>query len=271
MGRKKNEEIEPTKEMFDLLKDSTEKTAEVVPETPKEVFPLIGSDEWTPFVLSKLKPDELYDGCPTYEGLRRICYDLLGTIVDTDIQVVQPPNVQNGNHSCVVAKMSIEHPIHFDWLRDVAGRTIRYSQVGDVFMGNGTKDLFAWRFSSATCWTRTKASLLRDIFRLRFVYTKEEMTELAEDQSGADGYMNINQVDALNSMTSRMDINTAKFIRGVWKKARPNDDTEDLNKVPFHIAIQCVGILNTWVADKDKIKPEVKGFDKNWKKELKCG
>lgn len=274
MGRKKNIELganaednllkllEPVEEEEETKEEKEEK--EVEPE-----YPEIGTFEWTSFVLSKLNPDELWNGCPTYEGLRRICYDLLGTIVDIDIDVRQTPNAQNGNHSCIVAKILIEHPLGFRWLKDISGKTIRYSHVGDSFHGNGNNDPFAWRFSSATCCTRVKASLLRDAFRLKYVYTKEEMSDIQEDESGANGYINPNQIDALDMMCSRINVDAAKFIRGVWKKARANDDTTDLNKVPFAVAINCIAYLQPWQRDLKLIKPEVIGYDAKWKNSFK--
>lgn len=269
MGRKRIEEREPTKEMFAILADENKQEKIMENDKVEELTPKIGSSDWTSFVLSKLSPDELFNGCPTYEGLRRICYDLLGTITDVDIDPVQAPNPQNGNHSCIVAKITIEHPINFNWLGDIAGRTIKYSQICDVFMGNGGKDTFAWRFSSATCWTRTKAALLRDAFRLKFVYTKEEMSELSDSESGVDGYINSNQVDIMDMICSRLNVNAGKFIKGVWKKNKPNDNTDDLNLVPYSVACQSVMLINPWQQDKSKIKPEVVGYDKNWKKEIK--
>lgn len=244
--------------------------AEDKPEEKVEMIPYIGSPEWTPFVLSKLNPDELWNGCPTYEGLRRISYDLLGTITDVDIIPSQVPNHQNANHSCLVAKITIEHPYEFEWLGRVAGKTIRYSHIGDSFHGNGREDEFAWKFSSATCWTRVKASLLRDTFRLKYVYAKEELTTLDDSDSGAAGKINSQQIDGLDMMCSRINVNTAKFIRGVWKAVRKNDDTEDLNECPFTVAAQLFSHLNKWQQDPKAINQDCLGYMKTWKECFKC-
>jgi len=273
MGRKKNEpENEPTPEIFKALKDlkvDNNDNQDIVIAPEISSIPKISSVDWTSFVLGKLNPDELYNGCPTYEGLRRVCYDLLGTITNIDINVVQAPNIQNGNHSCIIAKITIEHPTNFTWLEDVAGRTITYSQAGDIFHGNGNNDQFAWRFSSATCWTRTKASLLRDTFRLKFVYSREELSDLDEGDSGANGYINPNQIDCLDMICKRINVDAAKFIRGIWKKLRPNDNTDDLNLVPFSTTVQCIALLNSWQQDKNKIKAETVGYNKDWKSSFK--
>lgn len=239
-------------------------------EEPKEQVPNIGTPEWTPYVLSKLQPDEMWNGCPTYEGLRRITYELLGDIVDIDIDLKQAPNYQNANHSCAIARLTIEHPYDFEWLGRIAGKTIRYSHVGDSFHGNGNNDPFAFRFSSATCWTRVKASLLRDAFRLKYVYAKEELSDIPEDDSGVSGLVNSNQIDGLDMMCSRINVDAAKFMRGVWKKVREKDDHSDLNKCPFNVAAQSFGLLNQLQQNPKNIQPELIGYNKVWKDCFKC-
>lgn len=277
MGRNKKEdkdeviEIEPAEEKIDGVLDRLQvvKVEEIKDEETEEV-PYIGTPEWTSYVLSKLQPDEMYNGCPTYEGLRRICYELLGTIIDIDLTVNQSPNFQNANASCITAKMTIEHPHQFEWLGGIAGRTIRYSQVGDVFHGNGNDDKFAWRFSTATCYTRVKASLLRDAFRLRYVYAREELSDLPEEDSGVSGYCNSNQIDGLDMICQRINVDATKFMRGVWKQARKNDDTDNLNKCPFTVVAQMFALVQKFQQDPKNIPKEVLGYDKKWKEVFSC-
>lgn len=117
--------FEPTEAALDGVFDGLRDAGPDAPRgggARRETVPNIGSDEWTPYVMSKLRPYELCRQLPTYNGLRRLCYELLGDIVDTDVRVAE---------SFMEARVTIEHPAEFVWLGTVAGRTVRYSHLGD--------------------------------------------------------------------------------------------------------------------------------------------
>jgi hypothetical protein len=292
MAKRKVELAEPTEELLGGVLDRLEVARPtVVADIPAVGFadgsgastgegeqsvgcgavPPINSADWTPFIMSKLTQDEVHDGCPTYQGLERLCYEYLGDIVDIDIDPRQAPNVHNGNHTCLVARITIDHPPEFDWLGRIAGRTIRYSHVGDTFNGNGgRKDSFAWQFSSATCATRAKASLLRGAFRLRHVYAKEELSGLSPGESGADAYIIVTQVDGLDMMCSRLNVNVTKFLMQTWKHYVKDQKGEDLNFIPYWVVQKSFAQLQPWQHDKSTIPAGVLGYDPDWKNGLKC-
>jgi hypothetical protein len=239
--------------------------------------PPITSPDWTPYVLSRLDPDEVFDGCPTYGGLRRVCDELLGVVIDTDVHPAQSPNVQNGNHSAVRVALTIAHPVEYEWLGRSAGLTIRYADCSDVFSANGGKgeEFFSWVHSLATCTTRTKARVLRDAFRLRGVHVREELSEAQPGDAGTEGAINANQVRGLELICSRLGINAAKHIRDTWRgtvKNQPDEHYQDLNAVPYFVAAKAVGGLQKW-QQKDNhlsIPAELKGYDPQWKAGLQC-
>src|SRR5579883_2274974 len=71
--------------------------AAALPDDP-DAPPKQTSRDWTPFVLSKLEDDEIFDGCPTVEGLRRVTEEYFGEVLESTSRVVQAPNAQNGFH-----------------------------------------------------------------------------------------------------------------------------------------------------------------------------
>lgn len=233
---------------------------------PTEVVPPINSADWTDFFLSKLTPDELWDGCPTIEGLRRFTADYVGVVTESFSDVKQAPTVQNGNHSCVTHHLTIEclSPFEAPWLGNMAERTIRYSGVADVFAGNGSRDSFSWQYSSSTCETRAESRAYRKLLRLRKVVTKEELSELSAEESGLNGLANESQMRGLNVITKRLDINTAEFLRKCWEKTVNGADTKDLSKLPYETARKAAITLNPWQQDMSKIPPELKGYNPNW-------
>lgn len=233
-----------------------------------EPVPDLYAPQWTGFIMGKFRAHELHDGCPTYPGLRRVAADYLGDVGNVFVQAPQTPNSGNGNHSCVIVSMTIDHPGEFSWLGRLAGRSIVYSDGADIFHGNGSRDLFAWRHSLATCITRVKARLLRDAFRLEGVYAKEELAELPAGDSGADGYINSVQVKIIDMLCGPaprgMNINAAKFLGGIWKHCC-RDAGDDLNRVPRQVADKAIAFLQPWQQDPSKIDERVKnGYDPNW-------
>ncbi len=238
--------------------------------------PHIDSPDWTPYVLSKLQPDEVFDGCPTYPGLRRLRDELLGVAIDTDVQVCQSPNVQNGNHAAVKVSLTIDHPHEFTWLGRSAGRVIRYSDGSDVFSANGGKgeEFFSWVHSLATCTTRTKARVLREAFRLRGVHVREELSEAQPGDAGTEGNMNANQARGFDLICERLGVNVARHLRDTWQKFEPGraGGYDDLNLVPYFVAQKAFGGLQKW-QHKDNhltIPAELKGYDPKWKAGLQC-
>jgi hypothetical protein len=251
----------PDASLLDSLEQQPEAAAaEKKPDenTPAEPTPPdINAVDWTPYVLSKLQPDEIWDGCPTYEGLRRLTHELLGVIVEYRPRVVQAPNSQNFNHSCVEYTFVIEHFDNAPWLGDLMGRSVSYGGVADVFDGNGDA-LYSWRFSSATCETRAKSRALRDAFRLRHVRVREEVSELKEEESGLDGTMNTVQTNALKLICGRIDVNVWKYLNAGEKKY------PSVKAVPYAVAQKALAHVQGWQQDRNKIKPELRGYDPNW-------
>lgn len=238
--------------------------------------PPIDSPDWTPYVLSKLNPDEVYDGLPCYKGVVRVAEQLLGPVISTKVTVAQAPNVHNGNHSAVAVDMAVDHPAEFTWLGHRAGRVINYADASDVFSGNGQDDFFPWHHSLATCTTRTKSRVLRDALRLT-VYLREELSEAQPGDANAEGYMNGVQARVIDLKAAKtcLNIDAAKYLRGVWRKFEPNlaDGYEDLNRVPYQVAAKAVALLQPWQQkdNRAKIPEELRGgYDPEWKAGLAC-
>jgi hypothetical protein len=274
MAKKKAPRAEEgTEAVLDGALSGTTRVADETPEVPKaDRVPDINDPDWTGFVLSKLRPDELHDGCPDYFGLRRLADEWLGVVTGTFVNVVQAPNFNNGNHTCLVVSMTIDHG-DYPWLGDYAGRSVTYGHAGDVFSGNGEeKDRFAWQHSSATCSTRAKAALLRDVFRLRHVYTREELSPVPAADSGADGYMVRSQFRSLDALCAkaRLDVDAGKYVRGVWRAFVKQGPHDDLNRVPYGVAQRALALIQPWQQDRSKIKDEVRGYDPDWMKGVEC-
>lgn len=247
MAKKKEvvvpEEIKLGGSMEEVLAMTGEEPAE------PEVIPNMDSPEWTPFALSKLLPDESYEGCPKVDGLLRLVAVYVGDIIKMKAKTVQAPNSTNGNHSCVEYKIKID-------CKDGKKRT--YADVADVFEGNGNEGNFAWRYSSASCSTRALSRALRRALKLRNVVTFEEKSDIPEDETAKFGFITNAQINWFDTMCRRNKINTWLFLN--------SGDTKyaSIGKIPYDDAREKVGELNKLQSKRDKIPDELKGFVEGW-------
>jgi len=234
-----------------IIENLADGTPATVDETAtEEVIPNIESPEWTPFVLGKLLPDEIYDSLPKVEGLRRVTNQYVGRVIKSVSQVVQAPNAHNGNHSCVVHNLTI--------LED-SGLTLEYSGVADVFKGNGDDPLFSWRYSSATCETRAESRAYRRALRLRHVVTAEEMSDVPVEDSGMDGSITGPQKTLINIICQRCNIDAWAFVNFGKNKYNHIDD------VSHSVAVSMIGHLSTKFQNQpDTIPAELKGYKAGW-------
>lgn len=250
MARKKTVQ-EPNEEIVVGVLDQIIAVEQAEQEAPIEIeeIPVVGTEEWSTFLLSKLKEDEVFNGCPNVEGLRRICQEYYGDVVSSVSSVVQAPNAHNGNHACVVHTIAIEG-------RD--GIVRQFSGVADVFGDNTDNAMFSWQYSSATCETRAESRAYRRALRLRHVVAQEEICDVPIDDSGAFGYMSDSQRNFLSVNGRRLNLNIMKYLSSGKQRY------ERANQVPYEVAQKAFAHLQQFIQDPSKIKPEWKGYDENW-------
>jgi hypothetical protein len=237
-----NEEL--TVGVLDQIEVVTDPTLE-----GRSQLPAVGTEEWSVFVLSQFKDDEVFNGCPNVEGLRRVCEAHYGDVVESVSQVVQSPNSANMNHSCVIHHLTIQ-------CHD--GITRRFSGTADVFEGNSDNPMFSWQYSSATCETRAESRAYRRALRLRHVVAQEELSSVPIQESGANGFISNAQKNFLSVNGRRLNINVMKYVssgRNIYKYA---------NDIPYDVAVKALAHIQQYIRDPSKIKPEWRGFEENW-------
>lgn len=259
-----------------VLLDGGEEAGAASGEAPAGAVPPIDSPDWTAHVLCQLRPNEVYDGRPTYAGVRRLAAALLGVVIDTAVRVVQAPSASNGGRACVEVGMTIDHPADYHWLGAYAGRVVRYADASDL-VPVGDDDVFGKYHATASCATRTKARVLRDAFRLVGVYLREETSEAEPDARPRDERVNDAQARVIKLLCSpdRLNIDAARYLRGVWRLKEPDrkGGYEDLNQLPHPVAAEAVRRLQHWQQGDHRkdIPPELAGkYDPRWADDLEC-
>lgn len=205
---------------------------------------------WNDFVISKFRSDELEQGKPTVDGLRRMAELLLGPIVSAIPKTVQAPHKDNGFHAVV------EFLVGISWDGDPNDIRV-FGDVADVYPGN-TDPAYA-RFAVATATTRAEGRALRKALKLRKVVTAEEITTLAVSESGLTGFIANYQIRGVERLCRDLNISIAKLLQKTEFKYG------SLTHVPHDQAIKLLSLLNSYLQNRDKIPASIKGFDADWR------
>ncbi len=193
-----SESTEDTEEASSIAKDMVER-------------PDITDFEWHDYAMAEFHPEELADGMPKVDGLRRVTEKFIGRIVQTHTEVIQVPTPDNGNRATVVYEMVIV-PID-------GSETLRLSDAADCFDGNTKKGKVAYaKHPVALATTRAEARVLRKLLRLRTVASEEtaeddiQMVD-SKDSNRIDG----TQIAAILMASKRCDIDTEKMLKRDFK------------------------------------------------------
>ncbi len=225
----------------------------LIPEVKDEdIIPDMSDPTWSDYVLKQFEEDEVMDGNPTVDGLRRVTKMLLGDIVESVCHVVQAP-VPGNDFSATV-----EHEVVIAWKRDMIRENRRFREVADVNITNCDPEFR--RFATSTASTRAEARALRKALMLKRVVAAEEVTEVAPDTTDNPGKITKNQVNFLTQLCKRNDINVMKYINIGKNKF------DKLADVPYNVAIKMVGVLSDFQRNPKKIADSIKGWDEGWNK-----
>ena len=233
----KIEDIAPTEETALATLDAAEIDKEddvspanlnflqVVNETPK--IPTIGDPAWSEYILSQFAEDELIDGHPTCDGLRRIFGIFMGIIVSSKIDVLQVPVPQHQNRATV--------QITIDYVPHVNPFQTKYtiSDVADCFEGN-TKFPY-YQFPTATAATTAEGRALRKALRLKVITLEEAQSPDAQTSKSiaimsADASpINDMQRNAIFRVSKNLNIDPAKLLVELSKDVNSKTSVESLN------------------------------------------
>jgi hypothetical protein len=201
-------------EAEDNILDSAEEIKDKIDESlllEDEQAPAMDSADWADYVMSKFETDELEQGNPTCDGLRRVAELLIGPIVSRRINVVQPPNKENYGTATVTCLVEVLNniPEHI-----LYGRTISEEDAADVNKFN-TQEPYHLH-ATATAATRAEARALRKILRLKKVIAVEELAgESSEDFIDAwkpSDPVQEEQINLLDIVCQRCDVNVMEYI-----------------------------------------------------------
>lgn len=213
----------------------------IVEET---VGPTWHDKNWTEYVISQLDENELRDGHPTVDGLRRITEVLVGEILGVKSEVLQVPTPENEHRATV--KVSVT----------VANVTSVYEIDGCADVWNRNTDAIYAKHPVATAESRAESRAYRRLLRLRNIISAEEVVK--DDSAGFDPFDKIqdHQVNAIENMSKKLDIDVVK-----WLTSQDISVLSDVSRSKGQELIQALNGLR----DTGAISDDIKGFNANWR------
>lgn len=216
-----------------------------------EKIPSIHDAEWSDYVLNQFTEDEIHDGNPNVDGLRRVTEKLLGDIIVAKAHSVAAPCDANASGATVEFTVIVKDRVTEE-LREV-------TEVADSNPRNSEAE-FALH-PSAFAATRAEGRCYRKLLRLRRIITSEEAAHLPTVAMGEDTTIQPNQINFINSICARNDISVMAFINSGTKGAI----YKNIKEVKHPAAAAMISKLSGYQREQKTIPDNIKGYDKNWK------
>lgn len=192
-----------TTEAIPTLKDTPVQTMGDQVLVPVEVIPQRYSPEWSDYVMSLFKEDELERGLPRTDALRRVAYMLFGDVRSSSC-VVQSPEISNGGRATVTVDLEWTSHVH-------PHNTMRTSGSADCFSGN-TEKAYA-NHATATAETRAEGRALRKALGLTKVLALEEAPQTtADEQTDQNATIPTGMLNGLGVVCQRHKIDLHKLV-----------------------------------------------------------
>lgn len=243
-----------TKTEFEEMIESVESSSsleeinklESLEGTPHEYDP-----EWSEYLLDHLSDNELINGAPTVDGLRRVCEKCFGEILESKSTIIETPTPDNNRcticHSLTIRKYRSDSIVKIDGCVDVL-----YHKTPYPF-----KDHLV-----ATADTRAEGKALRRALKIRVITAEELQNEDEEVTLTSDEEINDQQVLAINQLCKRLDISVADLVKAQY------DNAKTINEVNNLEARLLISKLSGFQRDSDAVADNLKGYDENWKNDF---
>mgnify|MGYP001209278860 CR=1 FL=1 len=187
------------------LDGKNKKELEVIYASKTVSPPTITDPGWTQYVLSRLSEDELDDGNPRLEGLRRMTALLVGEVLIEGSELVSPPSHENSMTACAKGYIVVKDKI--------SGDEKRYEALADSSPENTDSEYS--KFPCAMADTRAKGRCYRSALKLKRVISAEEAHKMDPSTSGSvdSSAIQTGQKATINLMAGRLNIPVDKLLK----------------------------------------------------------
>lgn len=190
------------RELIEALEASNKVLDAVEPSEPteqKETIPSPTDENWTEYVMKLFTKDEVDNGNPKVDGLRRVTEKVYGPF-SIFTNVIDSPNINNGFRASVAVQLQFLHGENAGW---------QVSGAADVFSGNTAAPYH--KHAVATAETRAEGRALRKALKLVKVLSAEETYNADSDEpNGSDSRILQTMVSSLHTMADRANLDAVK-------------------------------------------------------------
>jgi hypothetical protein len=231
-------------------------------EEEKVIIPCQTATDWSDYVMSQFTEDELFQGSPTVDGLRRVAELLIGEIIAQRTEILQTPSGYDKRATAV-------HTI--DFLIGMTNDNIQicksFSGAADSYWGN--TDKVYNKYPVAMAESRAEGRALRRALKLKKVVAAEELSEAAlqDDpvvEPETEDMITNNQINFIDIMCRNdnrgLNINIKKLVQ-----LKLSDGVSNIRGIKHSESLIIQKILSEYQQDKTKIPPEVIGYEADWK------
>ena len=227
-----------------VVQDKTESV-----QNQKAPYPSDYDQEWSEFLLDQLADNELINGAPTVDGLRRITERFFGEILHSRTQVLEHPTSQNNQrctlcHSIGIKKYRTGEKIVIDGCVDVLYHKTPYPFKDHLI---------------ATADTRAEGKALRRALKIRVVTAEELQNEDEQEILSSGELANDQQILAINQLCKRLDISISSLVTGEYNKVNKINEVRKLE------ARLLINKLSEFQRTPKDIPKSYIGYDDDWK------
>jgi len=220
--------------------------------------PSMLSPEWHDYAMTLFQEDELMNGHPLVNGLRRVSELVLGPMTFSGPTWVKPTD-RDDHHGRATVIFTIEF-----------ANGLKCSEVADSWEGN-TDDMFC-AFAVAIASTRAEARALRKVLKIKGVaaeeLTKKDTAKIVRDlskqnnSSGGEyedsGRMSDAQYNFIDVKCKQLNVNGGKLFKDKFQ-------VDNNRKISKKVASDIIDVLNDYQRDRSGIPSELKGYNPEWR------
>lgn len=213
-----------------------------VQEVPTET-----SEDWYDFLIDNLYDNELVQGNPTVDGLRRLTEKFFGEIIKSKSEVIYNEHDGGGlrcvvKHTLAIRKYRTNTTIEVDACIDVDYRYVPHPFNKHIV---------------ATADTRAEGKALRRALKLRVVTAEEVQVQTMEDEVFNDGSINDQQIMAINAVCRKYNINVEKATKSVY------NNVKTIKQLSNNEAANLLDQITAYQREKE-IPEDLLGYNSSW-------
>ncbi len=167
--------------------------------------------EWHDYVMQQFHDEELMNGYPKVNGLRRLVEKFIGPIITTGVEIEQTPCPDNQERASVVYSATVLD-------NDDNNGPITYTDAADCFQGNALPEYGKHPVALAT--TRAEARVLRKLLKLRTIAAEEQTGDMINvtDESNTDKITK-EQIKTIMVLVERLNIDVNAMLNHITEFA----------------------------------------------------